>query len=89
VFQFDCDGLACRAQFSFFADGEPAELFLDVGKVGSAASIAAHDGAISASLAMQFGVDSQTLAHALQRLRDGRAAGPIGKAFDLLEGRTR
>lgn len=84
-FEFDCDGLPCRAQFSLFSDGRAGELFLNVGKTGSAAAIAAHDGAVCASLALQHGVNPEVVSHALLKLPSGASAGPIGKAFDLLD----
>lgn len=86
VVEFDIDGVEYRASVGRFDDGRIAELFLDGPKIGSAASTAARDGAIAASLALQHGVPADTLRHALTRLRDGNAAGPIGRALDLIDG---
>jgi ribonucleoside-diphosphate reductase alpha chain len=84
VIEFEQNGLPVRAQFSRFADGALGEIFLDVGKVGSAAQVAASDAAISASIALQFGCDRETLHHALSKLSNGMCAGPLGAAFDLI-----
>ncbi len=83
VIEFDLDGVRYRASIGRFADGRIAELFLDGGKIGSAASTAARDAAIAASLALQHGTPVDVLRRALTRLRDGSAAGPIGRALDL------
>lgn len=85
VIEYDCDGVRYRAQFSVFADGQLAEVFLDGGKVGSAVSIAAHDAAVAASLALQFGCSLENLCHALSKLPNGSGAGPLGRALDLAE----
>lgn len=87
VFVFDLDGTTYRAQVSRFADGSLGEMFLDGPKTGSAASIAARDAAVAASLALQHGCDVGTLHHALVKVGT-RSAGPIGRALDLMEIRS-
>ena len=86
AFMFEHHGISYRAQISRFRDGRIGEIFIDGPKVGSAAQIAGHDGAVAASLALQHGCTVQTLRHALQKLTDGRSAGPLGVALDLIEG---
>lgn len=85
IIEFEIDGVGYRASVARFADGRIAELFLDGGKISSAASTAARDGAIATSLALQHGTPIDVLRRALTRLRDGSAAGPIGKALDIIE----
>jgi hypothetical protein len=84
AFEFDCDGTRYRAQLSYFEDGTLGEIFLNGPKVGSAASIAAHDAAVAASLALQHGCDPSTLHHACVKLTNGLSAGPVGRALDLM-----
>ena len=51
---------------------------------GSAASVAAGDAAVAASIAMQFGCDLDTLRRATIRNPDGSPAGVLGAALDLI-----
>jgi hypothetical protein len=53
-------------------------------KAGSDADSAARDSAITASIAMQFGADIETIRKALCRDALGRAVGPLGAALDML-----
>jgi hypothetical protein len=82
---FDLGGVEYRSQVSRFADGRLAEIFLDGGKVGSSAQIAAHDAAVAASLALQHGCEVKTLRHALLKLANGKGAGPVGVLLDEIE----
>jgi hypothetical protein len=84
LLDFELEGVPVTACISRFADGSIAELFLDAGKPGSAVGTATRDGAIAVSLALQHGCDVATIRHALTRLKDGQAAGHIGRALDLL-----
>ncbi|HEX3944386.1 MAG TPA: hypothetical protein VHW69_09895 [Rhizomicrobium sp.] len=84
AFEYDLEGVRYRAQVSHFADGRPAEIFLNGPKIGSAAQVAAHDAAVAASLALQLGCPATVLSHALLRLANSNGAGPVGKALDLL-----
>jgi ribonucleoside-diphosphate reductase alpha chain len=77
-------GLRFTVTISRFADGALAEVFLDNHKAGSAAGILASDGAVAASLALQFGCPLEVLRRALSRDAHGRATGPLGAALDLL-----
>ncbi len=82
-FEYDVDGVRYRAAVSRFEDGHLAEIFLDGPKTGSAACISAHDAAVAASLALQFGCPAKTLRHALLKVPGGESAGPLGRALDL------
>jgi len=77
-------GMRFRASVSHFDDGRLAEIFLDGVKVGSAADAAARDSAITASIAMQFGADIETIRKALCRDAYGKAVGPLTAALDQL-----
>jgi ribonucleoside-diphosphate reductase alpha chain len=86
VFSFDHEGIRYRSTISRFPDGRLAEVFLDGGKPGAAgAAVVAHDVAVAASLALQFGCPADTLRRALLRLSNGSAAGPLGRLLDLAE----
>ena len=62
----------------------PAEVFLDAAKPGSAMNAMARDAAVTASLALQFGVPLDTLRSALTRDDDGEPSGPLGRLLDLI-----
>ena len=53
-------------------------------KGGTAIDDAARDSAVVASLALQHGVDPDTLRHALMRNSSGEASGPLGVLLDSL-----
>jgi len=84
TFSFECDGLAYTATASWYCDGRLAELFLNNLKSNSAADLNARDAAITLSLALQNGVDVETIRKALGRDGRGRASGPLGEALDRI-----
>jgi hypothetical protein len=83
-FDLECGGLAYVCTVSRFPDGRLAEVFLSDRKAGSQAGANARDSAVVASLALQHGVQAETIRHAL--LRDGNdvASSPLGVALDLI-----
>jgi hypothetical protein len=83
---FDVDAFALRftVTASHFGDGSLGEIFLQNHKADSAAGIMASDGAVAASLALQFGCPVEVLRKALSRDARGRATGPLGTALDHL-----
>jgi hypothetical protein len=83
-FAFTCGGMAYVATISRYDDDRPAEVFLTNHKVGSAAETAARDSAVVASIALQHGVELDTLRKALLRDSRGQPSGPLGIALDLL-----
>lgn len=85
VVSFTHEGFSYRASVSRFADGRLGEVFLHAGKHDTGVAAAAHDVAVAASLALQFGCDAETLRRALLRLSSGAAAGPLGALLDLVE----
>jgi hypothetical protein len=77
VVQFEHNGHRYRAGGSVWpATGHLAEVFLDVGKAGSAVQVHADDAAVLTSLLLQHGVPVATIRHSL--------SGPIARALDLL-----
>lgn len=63
-------------------EGRVLEVWLNVGKVGSALEALGHDAAIMASLLFQYGCPLPVLCKALTRNPDGTAAAPIGMLLD-------
>jgi hypothetical protein len=87
TFSFDWLGMNFVATISRFDDGAVAEIFLSNGRVNSHADTAARDSAVVASLALQHGVDLETLRRSLLRDSQGIAGGPLGTALDLIAAR--
>jgi hypothetical protein len=86
TFALECAGLKYTATVSRFPDGRIGELFLSNHKNNSGADVAARDSAITCSLALQHGADSETIRKAMCRDSAGNASGPLGTALDLLAG---
>ena len=87
TFGFEHGGHRFAATVSRFKDGRPAEVFLSTGKPGTAVETVSRDCAVAVSLALQHGTPFHTLRHAMTRLDDGAAAGPMGALLDLLSGK--
>lgn len=85
VVTFSHEGFSYRGSLSRFGDGGLAEVFLHAGKQDTSVAAAAHDVAVAASLALQFGCPVDTLRRALLRLSNGAAAGPLGALLDIVE----
>jgi len=81
---FDRDNLNFHMTVGQYPDGRTGEIFLDAEHSNSLLGVLTHDGAILASLALQFGCPLETIRHALKRDRSGIAASPIGAALDLI-----
>jgi hypothetical protein len=62
-------GLGYTVTVGRFADGRPAEVFVNNHKVNSAVDIDGRDAAIILSFALQFGADLSAIACALSRIR--------------------
>ncbi|MGB3445207.1 MAG: hypothetical protein WBA48_00735 [Xanthobacteraceae bacterium] len=75
-FNFTHDGRDYHATATRYDDGRLAEIFLDCGKIGSAAQQHAETTAVLASIALQYGVEAQSIIHAV-------AGGPLAKALEL------
>jgi hypothetical protein len=85
-FDFECNGLAYTATVSRFDDGRTAEIFLNSHKGGSAADVNARDGAVIASIALQYGAPLDVIRRSLTRDGSGRASGPLAAALDIVGG---
>jgi hypothetical protein len=76
---FEHDGRRYRATFGCFANGNLAEIFLDIGKPDSTLQQHADDASVLTSLLLQNDVPPETIRRSI--------AGPIRAALDLwLEG---
>jgi hypothetical protein len=81
---FERDGSHYQMTVGYFPDGAVGEIFLNHDRSDSLLDVLAHDAAILASLALQFGCPLETIRHAIKRDRGGTAASPIGAALDLI-----
>jgi len=86
TFELELCGLRYTATVSRFADGRPAEIFLQNHKPGSQSDANARDSAVAASLALQFGCPLETLQRAVLRDAAGRPSTPLGAALDAIGG---
>ena len=73
TFDIVAGALRYTTTVGYYPDGRIGEIFLDASKAGSDADSAARDSAITASIAMQFGANIETIRKALcpRRLRHG------------------
>lgn len=82
---FEHAGHRFTAGLGFFDTGELAEIFINVpGRSGSAIETVSRDGAILASICLQYGATADVIRRALTRNNDGSAGGPVGAVLDLL-----
>jgi len=89
TFELELHGLRYTATVSRFADGRPAEVFLQNHKPGSQSDSNARDSAVAASLALQFGCPLEVLRRAVLRDPRGAPSTPLGAALDhLIEGES-
>ena len=84
LLNIEASGFRYVAGVGHYDDGRLAEIFLNAEKGGTAIDDAARDSAVVASLALQHGVDPDTLRHALMRNGGGEASGPLGVLLDSL-----
>jgi hypothetical protein len=84
LLNIEAGGFRYVAGVGHYHDGRLAEIFLTAEKGGTAIDDAARDSAVVASIALQHGVDADTLRHALMRNGSGVASGPLGTLLDLL-----
>lgn len=76
IFMFEADGVRYRATLGRFADGRPAELFLDGQKFASSVQVNAETSAVLVSLLLQHDVPLDVIRHSVR--------GPVGAALDLI-----
>jgi hypothetical protein len=83
--QFWHEGVLYSVTSGFYQDGRVGEIFVEGGKLTSATDVAARDGAIAASIALQFGASIDILQRACLRKPDGSAEGVLGAAVDVVQ----
>ena len=83
---FERDGIKIILTTGYKPDGNIGEIFLNAIPQNSMIDVLLSDAAIIASLALQFGVPLQQLAHAVKRDGFGIASSPIGAALDRISG---
>ena len=84
VLTIEAGGFRYVAGIGHFDDGRLGEIFLTAEKGGTAIDDAARNSAVVASIALQHGVDADTLRRALMRNGSGVASGPLGLLLDLV-----
>jgi len=82
---FERDNLKFQMTVGRYPDDRAGELFLSSEHGNSLLDVLAHDAAILASLALQFGCPLETIRHAVTRDSQGVSASPIGEALDRIE----
>lgn len=82
--EFERDGIRIKMTVGFMPDGSVGEIFLNADRSDSMLDVLMSDAAIIASLALQWGVPVQHLAHAIKRDKFGTASSPIGAALDRI-----
>lgn len=87
--EFTHDRIDFVASVGRYPDGRVAEIFMNAGKIDTAADTMARDGAIAASLALQYGCPPEELLAALTRIVDFKGAtvpaGPMGVLLSQVE----
>lgn len=84
---FEFRGAPYRVCFSRFADGRPAEVFIDCQARGlTPLDCDAKDVAVVLSLALQHGAPVHEIRAALTRESTGAPVGIAGAVLDLIEG---
>jgi ribonucleoside-diphosphate reductase alpha chain len=85
VREIEYGGIRYQVGFGRFADGEVAEVFMNVsGKVGTDLDAHARDAAITASIALQFGAPLDVLRRALTRVGNGGPGSALSYALGLI-----
>jgi hypothetical protein len=73
-----------QVSIGFYADGRPAEVFVNGCKAGTDVQAVARDASIIMSMALQHGVPLGSVLKAISRDERGRAASLIGAVVDLI-----
>ena len=84
--EFEHEGISYKGGAGHYPDGRVGEVFLSGGKSGYLLQALSSDGAVAASIAMQYGAPIDVLRNAMLRDDKGAAAGPLGKLLDILAG---
>jgi hypothetical protein len=84
VLAFTFRGLSYTAGIGRFGDGALAEIFIDCAKGSTPVAADARDAAVTLSIALQYGVQTEAIRDAVTREADGSASGIVGAVLDLL-----
>lgn len=84
VAEFEFHGNEYTIGVGRFADGTPAEVFLDCRKITSESACIARDAAVVLSIALQYGVPLEIMRKAITREEDGEPSSVTGKVLDIL-----
>jgi hypothetical protein len=76
------------ASIARYSDGRLAEIFITNHKVGSDTDAAAKDSAVVCSIALQHGIEVETIRRALLRDSRGIPSSPLGTALDIIAAST-
>jgi hypothetical protein len=82
TFSIEHAGLAYAVSVSYFAAGQPSEIFVSNHKRGGSVDVAVRDAGILVSLCLQHGCDATTIRRAMTRNPNGSASGVIGAILD-------
>ena len=67
-----------------YADGRPAEAFINLDGGNAKIAVDLHDAAVALSFALQHGADLAEIGKAMLRSEDGRAHGVLGSLTDAI-----
>jgi hypothetical protein len=86
TFSIDWAGFSMphKVTIGFYNDGRIGEVFINGGKSGEAVEAIARDGAVLLSLALQYGVPMQDIAHAITRDSRDQPQTIVGAIVDML-----
>lgn len=85
--KFELLGHKWFGNFSRYESGEVAEIFLSTAKTGDMLRNMTRDGAIAASLALQYGCPVEVLRDALGRDNAGNPETPLAAILDVATGK--
>jgi hypothetical protein len=68
----------------YYDDGRIGEVFIDGAKAGSMMAALTRDGSVLVSIGLQYGMQLETVRHALTRDRDGKAFTIVGAVIDKI-----
>jgi len=83
--EFGGIGLKYLVTVGRYEGGDVGEVFINFPKSGAQAEAIARDGAVLLSLALQYGVPLDTIAHAITRDGQGAPSSIIGAVVDKLK----
>lgn len=84
TFQLAHAGVFFTVTVGRYADGRPAEVFVDGLKVGTDMRESVRDAALAVSIALQHGCPLATLVRAVARDGDGRPLSVVGAVIDAM-----